>query len=146
MTAIRSERAFGRGFNVLPTWKERMDARCMVPTPNADVQVTLVGGCPGAFAVIGAAMAQQHRFELLPRPKASATGILSSARQVTDRLIALIGQGDFHEIAGARLPSQQQRIEPIGFDVLFDGLPRDMSGGDDLAPPTVCALKCRAQP
>lgn len=32
-----SEQAFGAGYNVLPIWKERMDARTMVPTPNADV-------------------------------------------------------------------------------------------------------------
>jgi hypothetical protein len=32
-----SEEAFGKGYNVLPIWKERMDSRCWVPTPNADV-------------------------------------------------------------------------------------------------------------
>jgi hypothetical protein len=32
-----SEAAFGSGYNVLPIWKDRMDARCWVPTPNADV-------------------------------------------------------------------------------------------------------------
>lgn len=32
-----SETMFGGGYNVLPIWKERMDARAMVPTPNADV-------------------------------------------------------------------------------------------------------------
>jgi hypothetical protein len=32
-----SERAFGRGYNVLPVWKKRMDAKCKVTTPNADV-------------------------------------------------------------------------------------------------------------
>ena len=32
-----SEAAFGKGYNVLPIWKERMDARAWVPTPNADV-------------------------------------------------------------------------------------------------------------
>ncbi len=32
-----SEAAFGRGYNVLPIWKERMDAQAWVPTPNADV-------------------------------------------------------------------------------------------------------------
>jgi hypothetical protein len=32
-----SEKIFGGGYNVLPIWKERMDARAMVPTPNADV-------------------------------------------------------------------------------------------------------------
>jgi hypothetical protein len=32
-----SEAAFGQGYNVLPIWKERMDARTWVPTPNADV-------------------------------------------------------------------------------------------------------------
>ncbi len=32
-----SEAAFGGGYNVLPIWKDRMDSRCWVPTPNADV-------------------------------------------------------------------------------------------------------------
>lgn len=32
-----SESAFGKGYNVLPIWKQRMDARTLVPTPNADV-------------------------------------------------------------------------------------------------------------
>lgn len=32
-----SEHAFGAGYNVLPIWKDRMDSRTWVPTPNADV-------------------------------------------------------------------------------------------------------------
>jgi hypothetical protein len=32
-----SEAAFGAGYYVLPIWKERMDSRTWVPTPNADV-------------------------------------------------------------------------------------------------------------
>lgn len=32
-----SEKTFGGGYNVLPIWKERMDSRAQVPTPNADV-------------------------------------------------------------------------------------------------------------
>lgn len=32
-----SEAAFGAGYNVLPIWKDRMDAKTWVPTPNADV-------------------------------------------------------------------------------------------------------------
>jgi hypothetical protein len=32
-----SEAEFGKGYNVLPIWKDRMDARAWVPTPNADV-------------------------------------------------------------------------------------------------------------
>ena len=31
------EKAFGAGYNVLPIWKDRMDSRTWVPTPNADV-------------------------------------------------------------------------------------------------------------
>jgi hypothetical protein len=31
------EGTFGRGFNVLPIWKDRMGARTLVPTPNCDV-------------------------------------------------------------------------------------------------------------
>lgn len=32
-----SEAQFGSGYNVLPIWKDRMDSRAWVPTPNADV-------------------------------------------------------------------------------------------------------------
>ncbi|WP_068114383.1 DUF1254 domain-containing protein [Tropicimonas marinistellae] len=32
-----SEAEFGEGYNVLPIWKDRMDSRTWVPTPNADV-------------------------------------------------------------------------------------------------------------
>lgn len=32
-----SEKTFGKGYNVLPIWKDRMDSRAWVPTPNADV-------------------------------------------------------------------------------------------------------------
>lgn len=32
-----SEAVFGRGYNILPIWKDRMDSRTWVPTPNADV-------------------------------------------------------------------------------------------------------------
>src|SRR5262245_61311028 len=32
-----SEATFGKGYSILPIWKDRMDARTWVPTPNADV-------------------------------------------------------------------------------------------------------------
>jgi hypothetical protein len=32
-----SHKAFGSGYNVLPVWKDRMDSRAWVPTPNADI-------------------------------------------------------------------------------------------------------------
>ena len=32
-----SQAQFGSGYQVLPIWKDRMDARAWVPTPNADV-------------------------------------------------------------------------------------------------------------
>lgn len=39
MLAIRdgSEDQFGSGYNILPVWKKRMDAKAIIPTPNADV-------------------------------------------------------------------------------------------------------------
>jgi hypothetical protein len=39
MLAIRdgSEAKFGSGYNILPVWKKRMDAKAIIPTPNADV-------------------------------------------------------------------------------------------------------------
>src|SRR5208282_5477024 len=32
-----SEKVFGVGYNVLPVWKERLDAETLVTTPNSDV-------------------------------------------------------------------------------------------------------------
>ena len=32
-----SEKVFGAGYNVLPIWKKRLDARTLVTTPNSDV-------------------------------------------------------------------------------------------------------------
>jgi hypothetical protein len=32
-----SEKKFGKGYNVLPIWKDRMNAKTLVPTPNCDV-------------------------------------------------------------------------------------------------------------
>jgi len=32
-----SEATFGKGYNVLPIWKDRMNAKTLVPTPNCDV-------------------------------------------------------------------------------------------------------------
>src|SRR6186997_1426382 len=32
-----SEKAFGSGYNVLPIWKKRLDAKTLVTTPNSDV-------------------------------------------------------------------------------------------------------------
>src|SRR5262245_58698200 len=32
-----SEKAFGAGYNVLPVWKKRLDAKTLVTTPNSDV-------------------------------------------------------------------------------------------------------------
>ncbi len=32
-----SEKVFGAGYNVLPIWKKRLDARALVTTPNSDV-------------------------------------------------------------------------------------------------------------
>ncbi len=36
-----SEATFGKGYNVLPIWKERMDSRAWIPTPNGDVIYSL---------------------------------------------------------------------------------------------------------
>ncbi|MBQ0822751.1 DUF1254 domain-containing protein [Microvirga sp. HBU67558] len=36
-----SEATFGKGYNVLPIWKERMDSRTWIPTPNGDVIYSL---------------------------------------------------------------------------------------------------------
>ena len=34
---VGSEKAFGAGYNVLPVWKRRLDAKTLVTTPNSDV-------------------------------------------------------------------------------------------------------------
>jgi hypothetical protein len=34
---LSSEKAFGAGYNVLPIWKTRLDAKTLVTTPNSDV-------------------------------------------------------------------------------------------------------------
>src|SRR5678816_79714 len=34
---VGSEKAFGSGYNVLPLWKKRLDAKTLVTTPNSDV-------------------------------------------------------------------------------------------------------------
>src|SRR5262249_10555532 len=34
---IGSEKAFGAGYNVLPIWKQRLDAKTLITTPNSDV-------------------------------------------------------------------------------------------------------------
>src|SRR5271170_707502 len=34
---IGSEKTFGAGYNVLPVWKQRLDAKTLVTTPNSDV-------------------------------------------------------------------------------------------------------------
>ena len=32
-----SEKVFGAGYNILPVWKERLDPKTLVTTPNSDV-------------------------------------------------------------------------------------------------------------
>ena len=34
---VGSEKTFGAGYNVLPIWKKRLDAKTVVTTPNSDV-------------------------------------------------------------------------------------------------------------
>src|SRR5215813_1133594 len=34
---LGSEKTFGAGYNVLPVWKKRLDAKTLVTTPNSDV-------------------------------------------------------------------------------------------------------------
>jgi hypothetical protein len=38
---VGSEKTFGAGYNVLPIWKERLDAKTLVTTPNSDVIYTM---------------------------------------------------------------------------------------------------------
>jgi len=45
-----SEKIFGRGYNVLPVWKQRLNAKTLITTPNSDVIYALgylaTWGCP----------------------------------------------------------------------------------------------------
>ena len=34
---VGSQKTFGEGYNVLPVWKKRLDAKTLVTTPNCDV-------------------------------------------------------------------------------------------------------------
>ena len=34
---VGSEKTFGAGYNILPIWKKRLDAKTLVTTPNSDV-------------------------------------------------------------------------------------------------------------
>jgi hypothetical protein len=34
---VGSEKTFGKGYNILPVWKQRLDAKTLVTTPNSDV-------------------------------------------------------------------------------------------------------------
>lgn len=38
-----SERTFGKGYNVLPIFKERLNAKTLITTPNSDVIYALGG-------------------------------------------------------------------------------------------------------
>ena len=38
---VGSEKTFGAGYNVLPIWKKRLDAKTLVTTPNSDVLYAL---------------------------------------------------------------------------------------------------------
>ncbi len=42
-----SEKAFGAGYNVLPVWKKRLDARTLITTPNSDLIYALSYLDPG---------------------------------------------------------------------------------------------------
>lgn len=37
-----SEKQFGAGYNILPTWKKRINAKTLVTTPNSDLVLSLI--------------------------------------------------------------------------------------------------------
>jgi hypothetical protein len=67
-----SEGKFGKGYNVLPIWKDRMNAKTWVPTPNCDViySMSYLGVTVSNFDVVAA-----DADEALPRacPNGSAS-------------------------------------------------------------------------
>src|SRR5882757_8987788 len=100
-------------------------------------QVSIVRLGPVSFSLIVASMAQHHRLHLQAHPMSSDANIFSSANQVSNRLVAFIGDHDARQIPSARLSRQQQRIAPIGFEALLRRLPSNAGRSDDIARPTL---------
>jgi hypothetical protein len=64
---VGSESTFGAGYNVLPIWKQRLDAKTLVTTPNSDVlyAMSYVSGQGRAAGDGSAAHAARHSARLL---------------------------------------------------------------------------------
>jgi hypothetical protein len=73
---------------------------------------------PGALAGIPNAVAQQQRLELVTRRTLRTDRILTGTRQISDRLVGLVGHVHRRELARARQPRQLQAVTPIGLDAL----------------------------
>jgi len=64
---------------------------------------------------------------LLARLESGAHRILATSRQIAQRLVPLVRDGDAHQFPGAGGAREQQRIAPIGFDQIARGA-RDFCG------------------
>ena len=68
---VGSEKAFGAGYNVLPIWKKRLDAKTLVTTPNSDVLYAMSYvdlGKDGPMVMDAPPMLQGILLDFLQRP------------------------------------------------------------------------------
>lgn len=94
---------------------------------------SLVGLGPRRFTLISTFIGNPYRVDLQSDAQPCGAGIRSSASEITDSIIALIGHHDAHNPTCARLPSVQLCIEPI----------RDVGGRDRLTSPSLRAQVVR---
>ena len=67
---VGSEKAFGAGYNILPVWKKRLDAKTLVTTPNSHVIYAMTS-----------ISARTARWCLRPRPACKAFCLISGSGQ-----------------------------------------------------------------
>ena len=81
---VGSEKTFGAGYNVLPIWKKRLDAKTLVTTPNSDVLY--------AMSYVDLAKDGPLVMEALPGCRASLTtiGSVPSRSMVASSLVTSV--------------------------------------------------------
>jgi len=102
-------------------------------------EMPLVCLTPGVSPHVIAAVTQQHRLHLQPYSLAGRTRSFAGARKIPDRFVPFIRNDDASQIAGARLPREQQRIAPIRLDALFAGTACDARRCNNLTLPVLFA-------
>ena len=79
-----SEKVFGAGYNVLPIWKDRLNARTLVTTPNSDVLYAMSYvdlGTDGPLVLDAPPMLPEHSARLLAtsHPRTDYPGTATSS-------------------------------------------------------------------